>query len=86
MIFQPSLIRALSAFKARGVDMVLFGGDITDLSKSKAYDLYNAAYDKVFGDDRPIVQTIIIISAINISGKILLNTLIFPKRSAMSAN
>lgn len=42
--YQNSLIRALSAFKARGVDMVLFGGDITDLSKSKAYDLYNAAY------------------------------------------
>ena len=56
--YQNSLIRALSAFKARGVDMVLFGGDITDLSKSKAYDLYNAAYDKVFGDDRPIVQTV----------------------------
>lgn len=56
--YQNSLIRALSAFKARGVDVVLFGGDITDLSKSMAYDLYNAAYDKVFGDDRPIVQTV----------------------------
>ncbi|MDE6551087.1 MAG: metallophosphoesterase [Clostridia bacterium] len=56
--YQNNLIRALSAFKARGVDMIMFGGDITDLSKSKAYDLYTAAYDRVFGNDRPIVQTI----------------------------
>ncbi|MDE5618679.1 MAG: metallophosphoesterase, partial [Clostridia bacterium] len=56
--YQNSLIRALSVLKARGADMILFAGDITDLSKSKAYDLYNEAYDNVYGDNRPIVQTI----------------------------
>ena len=57
-LYQDNLIRALSVLKARGVDMILFGGDITDKSDGKAYDLYNEAFDKVYGNDKPIIQSI----------------------------
>lgn len=57
-LYQNNLIRALSVLKAKDVDMILFGGDITDESDDKAYDLYVEAFDRVYGDDKPIIQHI----------------------------
>lgn len=56
--YRDNLKRALNALKLRGVNMVLFAGDITDESNNKAYDLYVNAIDDVFGDTPVIFQSI----------------------------
>lgn len=53
-----NLKQSLTVLKNNDVDMILFAGDIGDLGKVPVYDLYNKAIDQVFGDQRPIIQTI----------------------------
>lgn len=53
-----NLKQSLTVLKNNNVDMILFAGDIGDLGKAPVYDLYNKAIDQVFGDQRPIIQTI----------------------------
>lgn len=53
-----NLTRALTAFKNRGADMILFAGDIGDLGTRFAFRTYMRTIDQVFGADRPIIQTI----------------------------
>ncbi len=53
-----NLKQSLTVLKNNDVDMILFAGDIGDLGKAPVYDLYNKAIDQVFGDQRPIIQTI----------------------------
>lgn len=57
-IYVRNLTRALTVFKNRGVDMILFAGDIGDLGTRFAFRTYMRTIDRVFGADRPIIQTI----------------------------
>lgn len=57
-IYVRNLTRALTAFKNRGVDMILFAGDIGDLGTRFAFRTYMRTIDQVFGPERPIIQTI----------------------------
>lgn len=57
-VYVRNLTRALTAFKNRGVDMILFAGDIGDLGTRFAFRTYMSTIDQVFGSDRPIIQTI----------------------------
>lgn len=52
------LRNALTAMKNNDVDMILFAGDIGDLGTYFAFELYEKTIDEVFGEDRPIVQTV----------------------------
>lgn len=56
--FLVNLKNALTVIKNNDVDMILFAGDIGDLGTKFAFDTYVNAIDEVFGDDKPIVQTI----------------------------
>lgn len=49
---------ALTALKNNNVDMIMFAGDIGDLGTYFAFETYENTMDEVFGDDRPIVQTV----------------------------
>ncbi|MGN0532327.1 MAG: metallophosphoesterase family protein [Eubacterium sp.] len=49
---------ALTALKNNNVDMILFAGDIGDLGTYFAFETYENTIDEIFGDDRPIVQTV----------------------------
>lgn len=53
-----NLKKTLTVIKNNGVDMILFAGDIGDLGTRFAFQTYVDALDEVFGDDKPIVQTI----------------------------
>lgn len=48
----------LNVIKNNDVDMILFAGDIGDLGTSFAFQTYVDAIDEVFGEDKPIIQTI----------------------------
>lgn len=52
------LKNALTVMKNNDVDMILFAGDIGDLGTYFAFETYKNAIDEVFGESRPIVQTI----------------------------
>ena len=52
------LRNALIAMKNNDVDMILFAGDIGDLGTYFAFELYEKTIDEVYGEDRPIVQTV----------------------------
>lgn len=56
--YLQNLKKALTVIKNNGVDMILFAGDIGDLGTRFAFQTYVDAIDEVFGDDKPIVQTI----------------------------
>ncbi len=56
--YLQNLKKALTVIKNNGVDMILFAGDIGDLGTRFAFQTYVDALDEVFGDDKPIVQTI----------------------------
>lgn len=56
--FRDNLKRALNALKHRGVNMVLFAGDIADENNAKAYDIYVNVIEEVFGDTPVIFQSI----------------------------
>lgn len=49
---------ALNVGKNNDVDMILFPGDIGDLGTRYAFQTYVDTIDEVFGDDKPIIQTI----------------------------
>lgn len=48
----------LTIMKNNNVDMILFAGDIGDLGTYFAFQTYERTIDEVYGDDRPIIQTI----------------------------
>lgn len=52
------LRNALIAMKNNKVDMILFAGDIGDLGTYFAFELYEKTIDEVYGEDRPIIQTV----------------------------
>ena len=52
------LRNALIAMKNNDVDMILFAGDIGDLGTYFAFELYKKTIDEVYGEDRPIIQTV----------------------------
>lgn len=56
--YLQNLKNALTVIKNNHVDMILFAGDIGDLGTRFAFQTYVDAIDEVFGDDKPIVQTI----------------------------
>lgn len=56
--YLQNLKRALTVIKNNDVDMILFPGDIGDLGTRFAFQTYVDAIDEVFGDDKPIIQTI----------------------------
>lgn len=56
--YLQNLKNALSVIKNNHVDMILFAGDIGDLGTRFAFQTYVDAIDKVFGEDKPIIQTI----------------------------
>lgn len=53
-----NLKKALNVIKNNNVDMILFAGDIGDLGTRFAFQTYVDAFDEVFADNKPIVQTI----------------------------
>ncbi|MGN0523200.1 MAG: metallophosphoesterase family protein [Eubacterium sp.] len=52
------LRNALTVMKDNNVDMILFAGDIGDLGTYFAFETYENTIDEVFGENRPIIQTI----------------------------
>lgn len=56
--YLQNLKKALTVIKNNGVDMILLPGDIGDLGTRFAFQTYVDAIDEVFGDDKPIIQTI----------------------------
>lgn len=56
--YLQNLKKALTVIKNNDVDMILFAGDIGDLGTRFAFQTYTDAIDEVFGDDKPIIQTI----------------------------
>ena len=56
--YLQNLKNALTVIKNNHVDMILFAGDIGDLGTRFAFQTYADAIDEIFGDDKPIIQTI----------------------------
>ena len=56
--FLQNLKKTLTVLKHHKVDMILFAGDIGDLGTRFAFQTYQDALDEVFGNGRPIIQTI----------------------------
>lgn len=56
--YLQNLKNALTVIKNNDVDMILYAGDIGDLGTRFAFQTYTNALDEVFGDDKPIIQTI----------------------------
>lgn len=57
-LYVKHLRDALTALKNNNVDMILFAGDIGDLGTYFAFETYTNTIDEVFGDEKPIIQTI----------------------------
>lgn len=56
--YLQNLKKALTVIKNNGVDMILFPGDIGDLGTRFAFQTYVDTIDEVFGENKPIIQTI----------------------------
>lgn len=56
--FLQNLKKALTVLKNHQVDLILFAGDIGDLGTRFAFQSYMDAIDVVFGDKKPLIQTI----------------------------
>lgn len=56
--FLINLKNALTVIKNNDVDMILHAGDIGDLGTRFAFQTYMDAIDEVFGENKPIIQTI----------------------------
>lgn len=56
--YVKNMKNALTVLKNNNVDMILFAGDIGDLGTYFAFETYESVIDEVFGDNRPIIQTI----------------------------
>lgn len=52
------LKKALTILKNNNVDMIMFAGDIGDCGTRFAYHLYINTIEEIFGNDKPIIQTI----------------------------
>lgn len=52
--YAQNLEKALTYLKNRGTDVLIFGGDYSDLGTQKAADRFKSVYDGVFGNDKPI--------------------------------
>lgn len=57
-LYYNNLKKALNIMKNNDTDMILFAGDIGDLGTYFAFETYQKAIDEVYGNDRPIIQTI----------------------------
>ena len=57
-LFVKHLKDALTTMKNNNVDMIMFPGDIGDLGTYFAFELYQSTIDEVYGEDRPIIQTV----------------------------
>lgn len=57
-LYVRNLEKALTVFQNKGVDMILFAGDIGDLGTRFAFRTYMQTIDKVYGAKKPIIQTI----------------------------
>ena len=57
-VYVKNLEKSLEVLKENDVDMIIFAGDIGDLGTRFAFETYADSFDKVFQDDKPIVQTI----------------------------
>lgn len=57
-VFQTYLEGALNFFKAQGVNMILNVGDYTDTALKENYAGYSSAFDKIYGADKPITQSV----------------------------
>lgn len=53
-LYEQHLLRALTYFKERGIDALMFAGDLSDLATEYAYDSFVSVYNYVFGDDAPV--------------------------------
>ncbi len=56
--FVQNLLTALRTFQNMGADMILFAGDIGDGGTKYAFKTYAQALNTVYGDKKPIIQTI----------------------------
>lgn len=56
--FQSYLEDTLKLFKEQGVNMILNAGDYTETALKENYAGYSAAFDKVFGENKPLTQSI----------------------------
>ncbi len=52
--YAQNLEKALNYLKNRETDVLIFGGDYSDLGTQKAADRFKSVYDGVYGDDKPI--------------------------------
>ena len=56
--YEQNLRKAFAVLKDNGVNMIIFPGDICNIASKCAYRRFTAAFDDVFGDDKPILQAI----------------------------
>ncbi len=56
--YVANLTMTLQVLKDNDVDMIIVPGDIGDASSNYAYTNYNNCVEKVFGDDKPIIQNV----------------------------
>lgn len=51
-----NLETTLTVLKEQDIDVLIMAGDFTDLGTANAWQSFSDAFDKVFGDDKPIVS------------------------------
>lgn len=56
--YENNLRMSLKVLKDNDVDIIIFAGDIADIASDYTYQTYKKCYEDVFGEDMPIVQTI----------------------------
>lgn len=56
--FEVNLRTSLQVLKNRGVDMILFPGDIGDQGTKESFDKFNEIFNEVYPDEKPILQMI----------------------------
>lgn len=57
-VYVKNLETTLEFLKNNNVDMILFAGDIGDLGTRFAFQTYMDVFDRIYGENKPIVQTI----------------------------
>lgn len=53
-----NLTKSFAVLKANDVDMIMFAGDISNNASDYAYQIFFNCFDSVFGDDKPVLQTV----------------------------
>lgn len=53
-----NLTRSFAVLKENDVDMIMFAGDICNNASDYAYQTFLDCFDNVFGEDKPILQTV----------------------------